>query len=225
MPKTSKATEIDALIARAPLLEGWTVQSTTRIATLWSDYGSIERVALAKGSGLRKKSDASSYSVIVKTISPPRVIDNEPNEGDLRKLLSYEVERWFYHNLSNRLPPEVKVAISYPLSNEGNDEKPITLLLEDLSVEFPYPAQDGSGLDDTKIVLHWLANFHGAFWGIQNEPDIASSLVPPPLQYKSGNKIGVWEQGGYWYLDTRRKEFEDIGHEDRWLLEWVDKVK
>jgi hypothetical protein len=224
MPKTSKATEINALIARAPSLEGWTPQSTTRIATLWSNYGYIERVALVKDSGPRKRSNASNYSVIVKTVSPPRVNDNEANEGHLRKLLSYEVERWFYYNLSKRLPTETKVAISYPLSDEGNDEKPTTLLMEDLSVEFPYSAQDEFSLDDTNIVLHWLATFHGTFWGIQNEPDIASSLVPPPLQYKSGNKIGVWEQGGYSYLDTRRAEFENIGHEDRWLLEWVDKV-
>lgn len=225
MPKTWQATEINALITRAPLLQGWTVQSTTRIATLWSNYGSIERVALQKGSGLRKGSNASSYFVIVKTVTPPRVSDDEADEGHLRKLLSYEVERWFYHHLSNRLPTEVKVAISYPLSNERIDEEPIRLLMEDLSVEFSYPARGSLGLDDTKIVLDWLATFHGAFWGIQNEPDIASSLVPPPLQHKSGDKIGVWEQGTYWYLDTRREEFESIGHDHRWLLEWVEKVE
>lgn len=223
MSDASQAGTIRAILTKTPLLEGWQVQSIVRIATLWSNYGSIERVSLRP----KKGSSAPNRFIIVKTVSPPWTDDDAADEGHLRKLLSYEVERWFYHHLSTRLPGEAKVAISYPITttNEGRpEERPIRILMEDLSVDFPQPARGSLGLDDTKIVLNWLAAFHATFWGIQKEEEIASSLVPPPLQHKNWSTMTVWEQGTYWYLDTRREEFESIGRDHNWLLEWVDKV-
>lgn len=210
-----------ATIAQAPQLKGWSVHSTTRIATLWSNYGSIERVTL-------RPSDEHITSpdrlIIIKSVSPPQPSNDEANQGHVRKLLSYEVERWFYHHLSNRLPKEAKVAVSYPLSNGGDKGKPIYLVMEDLGVDFPYPAKGSLRLDDTKTVLYWLAHFHSTFWGIQKEQEIASHLVPPPLRYKSGSEMGVWEQGTYWYLDTRQEEYNKLGQDYDWVLEWVHKV-
>jgi hypothetical protein len=34
----------------------------------------------------------------------------------------------------------------------------------------------------------------------------------------------VWEQGTYWYLDTRREELKEIGDNYNWLLPWIEKV-
>lgn len=221
MPKPSQSSEYSTLISKVPEFDDWTVQSTTRIATLWSNYGSIERVALRPAGKSHKNSghDTNRF-IIVKTVSPPWVEDQD--EGHLRKLLSYEVERWFYYNLSARLPHEAKVAVPYSLNEGEGSNAPIRLLMEDLSVDYPYPARGSLGLDDTRSVLSWLARFHGTFWGIQEE-DIAK--IPPPLQYTGGSKDGIWEQGTYWYLDTRREEMDNVGTDHAWLLEWVEKVR
>ena len=45
-----------------------------------------------------------------------------------------------------------------------------------------------------KAAAEWLAGFHAHFWE-----------KPTPE--------GVWDQGGYWYLDTRPHEFASIGGE------------
>jgi hypothetical protein len=46
-------------------------------------------------------------------------------------------------------------------------------------------------LAETKVVLSWLAAFHAAFWE-----------APLPQ--------GLWEQGTYWYLDTRCRSLLSI---------------
>lgn len=227
MPKRSQSNELGALAAKLPEFQGWTVVSTKRIATLWSNYGSVESIALRSpdvGTSRNPRTSEPDRSIIVKTVSPPWVDPDDADEGHLRKLLSYGVERWFYYNLAGRLPGTAKVATPYAIKDEERSKAPIRLLMEDLSVDYPYPARGSLNLDDTRSVLSWLAMFHGSFWGLQNEEDIHSRLIPPPLEYNGGSKEGVWRQGTYWYLDTRREEFSNIGSEKKWLLDWVDKV-
>eukprot|EP00884_Botryococcus_braunii_P008168 jgi/Botrbrau1/17352/Bobra.0015s0096.2 len=58
-----------------------------------------------------------------------------------------------------------------------------------------FPVRKGSfSVEEAKVVLSWLAAFHAAFWEVP---------LPP----------GLWEQGTYWYLDTRPDEFEEMGSE------------
>lgn len=186
------------------------VTSTQRIASLWSNYGYIHRLNLS----------AEPHSLILKSIHPPVV--SHPDESHLRKLLSYDVERWFYRHLANRPPETVKVAKSYPLLSDEEH----SLLLEDLSRGFPYPASGSLGQDATVCVLHWLAGFHGTFFRIQHSASETLSLIPPPTRWKEENgTAGVWERGTYWYLDTRREELEQTDEEEyRWLLPWVEQV-
>jgi hypothetical protein len=109
------------------------------------------------------------------------------------------------------------VARSYPTTASG------TLLLDDLGERFPRPAYGSLNADDTHAVLRWLAGFHATFWG-------ENGTVPPPVAGQAAEvgaeATGVWEQGTYYYLDTRREELEEIDAEGEtgWLLAWADKV-
>jgi len=220
MPKQRSSDDIAALISEIPQFEMWTVKGASKIATLWSNYGSIDRVTLRSPNTGEK-----DQVIIIKTVSPPKAASNLVDEGHLRKLLSYEVERWFYHSLARRLPGSARVAQVYSAKEFDPRATPIRLAMEDLSVEYPIPAGNGLDLEETKAVLIWLAAFHGTFWGVQNENDMRSRLVLPPLQYANGSREGVWQQGTYWYLDTRRSELADIDGRQTWLLDLVEKAR
>jgi hypothetical protein len=170
------------------------------------------------------QSNSARRSIIIKTVTPPPLRAGErADEGPIHKLLSYEVERYFYSHLSSRIPKQAKVACFHPerLPTEVGGTLTVQIVLEDLSIEYANPARGSLSLEDTKAVLSWLATFHGTFWGVQNE----STPIPPPLQYKGGDKAGIWEQGTYWYLDTRREELDCTdGRQYGWLLKWVEKV-
>ncbi|KAG8766665.1 hypothetical protein FRC20_006079 [Serendipita sp. 405] len=213
-----------SVIAKAPDLSHLTIRSSTRIATLWSNYGSIDRVHLKAPSASVDKGMFMADSVIIKTVSPPQM-RGTADEGHLRKLLSYEVERWFYQHLSHRLPATAKVAKYFPIEGETDETLPLRIVLEDLAKEYPNPARGSLALNETQAVLSWLAAFHGTFRGIQEEDHVRERLVPPPLLHKEGDKKGVWTQGTYWYLDTRREELESVDESEyAWLLKWVEKV-
>jgi hypothetical protein len=197
------------------------------IATLWSSYGHIYRLdVIDEETNLPK-------TLILKSIRAPP-IQNDDDESHLRKLLSYEVERYFYSNLSSQLPEKVKVAHCYPLNTASKSDD---LLLEDLSVNYPHPARGSLGLEATQCVLRWLAGFHATFWNVHLKPLGGSQplhLVPPPstvFAQASASRLtesghGIWQQGTYWYLDTLQEEMasvDDSGDEG-WLVPWADKV-
>ncbi|KAJ3530385.1 hypothetical protein NM688_g7717 [Phlebia brevispora] len=137
-------------------------------------------------------------------------------------MLSYDVERWFYHHLADRLPSHVKLARAYPLPEDQEHN----LLLEDLSVDFPFPASGSLGKDATLCVLDWLAGFHGTYFGIHNRDKKLLSLIPPPSSWSEGaTTSGIWQRGTYYYLDTRKEELDKVDEEEyAWLLPWVEKV-
>lgn len=198
----------------ALLPEEFKITSFDTIASLWSDYGRIYRLKLPN----------EPRTLILKSIHPPSISLANSSESHIRKLLSYEVERWFYHHLSSLLPSSVKVARSYigRNSDDGN------LILEDLEVEFPYPAYGGLGLNPTGCVLTWLAIFHATFFRIHRREPM--NFIPSPNEFRdtvgSGNKAsGVWKRGTYWYLATRRDELSDTNvGEYSWLYPWIEKV-
>jgi hypothetical protein len=226
----------DSLAAILPA--GLKLTSSSTIASLWSSYGHIYRLSIspADHKGLEDAFDPVPDTLILKSIHPP-ALGGDADESHLRKLLSYEVERFFYQNLSLRLPPHVKVAKSYPLNPAATSSSGGDLLLEDLTPSFPHPARGSLGFEATRCVLRWLAGFHATFWNVHLTGTVDASplhLVLPPLQVPSGANTkqleqigrGVWQQGTYWYLDTRREEMASVDEsgEDRWLIPWVEKV-
>ncbi|GAO51013.1 hypothetical protein SAICODRAFT_30146 [Saitoella complicata NRRL Y-17804] len=184
----------------------FTVTNSEQIATLWSGYGSITRLHL----GAPHKRTA-----ILKRITPPSPSRDDEEEGHRRKVISYEVERWFYTDLLPSLKLQNKAAKIPTLLHAADLSLGCCLLLEDLSIEYPLDAWS-CGLVQTKTVLRWLAGFHVQFWGWEGP------VRSPPMKER-GEKVGVWEQGGYWYLDTRRSEFEDSPDSRvKAAAKWVD---
>ncbi|KAI0705921.1 kinase-like domain-containing protein [Cytidiella melzeri] len=198
--------------------------SITQIASLWSNYGYIHRLYLDSTPDHRQ----SPSTLILKSIHPPssQLADDESN---VRKLLPYAVERWFYANLASKLPLDVKLAKCYSVQDGQS------LLLEDLCVEYPFTARDSLGREASESVVRWLAGFHRTFYRLRHQRGEKDSgegeslpLVPSPREWKkSGSKLtdGVWKRGTYWYLDTRRDELDETDEEEHgWLLPWVQKV-
>lgn len=113
-----------------------------------------------------------------------------------------------------------------------------TLLLEDLGIEFPFPARGSLGREGAECVIRWLGGFHRAFYRLNLEGSKVP-VVPPPLEWVKGHQFGlggneggdgiegVWKMGTYWYLDTRREELEEMvdSGEHEWLVPWVEKVR
>lgn len=99
--------------------------------------------------------------------------------SDRRKRRSYEVERSWYQGPARRCQARLAACLA-----AGSLGETRLLLLEDLA-NAGYapgrPPQIGAG-------LRWLARFHASF--LNDRP------------------TGVWEQGGYWHLDTRQDEFQ-----------------
>lgn len=190
------------------------LQSYTQIASLWSNYGHVYRLHLT----LSKSPRSRPRTLILKSVHPPSPSDTD--ESHIRKLLSYEVERWFYHHYASRIPAEVKIAKAYTTTAD-NDEN---LLLEDLSTDYMFPARGSLGKEATLAVVKWLAGFHGTFFGVHRKENV--KLVPAPNHWKKEAVEGVWKRGLYWYLETRREEHAWMDVDQHALLvPWVEKVR
>ncbi len=164
----------------------WPNAAVTQLDTLqplWSDYGAIVRVHLSDAD----YEGAQLNRLIAKVISPPQSATHprgwNSEKSQLRKLRSYQVERYFYQRYANACPDSHRLPRCY--GSEGVDGN-VVLLLEDLDVEYPR-RQDHLDLTGVRRCLHWLASFHAHF-----------------LSKRDGN---LWERGGYWYLATRSDEF------------------
>ncbi|RPB18359.1 hypothetical protein L211DRAFT_764789, partial [Terfezia boudieri ATCC MYA-4762] len=219
------------------LAPGIAILSQIHLTTLWAGYGSIHRLSLRLPSSPHSSPPSS---IILKVITPPQHSSADiPDEGHLRKLISYAAESWFYNNLSqrlNRVYAEVggrgpKVAEAYQdLVRSGNPAMAamggMILALEDLKIKFPYNVGYVDSLSHAQAVIRWLARFHAGFMHC-GEDEVPG--LPPPMLAKSddsGAYTGVWRQGSYWYLATRRSEYEDMvsSGEWGWLEPWVEYV-
>jgi hypothetical protein len=231
MPGTEPSLDLSSLISSIPAFRDYVIESTSRITNLWSNYGFIDRVYLKHKDILSTRVDQNpstdAISLIIKTVQPPPIESKDTkDEGHIRKLLSYKVEQYFYAHLSGQLSEGAKVATYYSPVDQQGIEQPVKLVLEDLSVSFPSPVRGSMGLEDIKIILKWLANFHGTFWGFHHSHAMQESLIPPPLEYQGTRVSGVWAQGTYWYLDTRREACQNTDKDEYdWLLKWTDKVR
>lgn len=149
--------------------------SSRTLQSLWAGYGHICHIVAAPLHG-----DASEQSsLILKYITPPQAPgrDPRPDEGHLRKLLSYQVELAFYTHLAPLLPPHVAVASCLASINSGPAAAPsapsapdvefkTAMLLTDLRPAFPVAGERRGALPEAQVyaALGWLADFHGFWW-------------------------------------------------------------
>ncbi|KAF1938373.1 hypothetical protein EJ02DRAFT_27605, partial [Clathrospora elynae] len=222
-------------VASALLAErGLQLQSLKSIQSLWAGYGEICRVIATQDAFPDENSGAQeSQSYILKLVTPPPT--KADDEGHTRKILSYQVEQYFYSNLAPQMPASIPVAKCLASVNAHHaDGTSITaMMLSDLRQQYPVAGEKRNVLTPTQVfaALDWLSGFHG-FWWPRAKSLKGSSLVLPPLQevQRDGqdavNKT-IWLNGGYTYLATRRTEYNTLAkdYEAEWnepLTDWVD---
>ncbi|CAI7657751.1 unnamed protein product [Penicillium pancosmium] len=218
---------------------------------LWAGYGQICSVTaragseeaathlheLCYGGNLRgnkpaKAKAGDTFQLILKLISPPKSSSTtgQPDEGHLRKMFSYEVERHFYRHI---VPGLDGLGVAKCLvSTSGSEPDQLTgcmaILMADLRSTYPVSGEKRSVLSSAQVFgsLEWLGSFHSRSWGlglrsVDGDLDRGEYILPPLEEYarraKSVEKDGggnVWLNGGYTYLATRRKEYASLVEDD-----------
>lgn len=224
--------------------------SCTTIQTLWAGYGQICAIKAKATTdeaakhlddlfGVQVSSSTGTgtgtvYPLILKLISPPQK-QNTADEGHLRKMFSYEVEQCFYSDVVPRVGGGVAVARCLASTREMTNENEtegldglMAIIMVDLRVKYPVAGEKRSVLSEVQVqgALDWLAGFHGRSWGLL--PDSLDGYVLPPLEEarkrqgmnKNTAGGGLWLNGGYTYLATRRKEYESLARDT--YSEWSD---
>ncbi|KAI7240115.1 hypothetical protein KC330_g1377 [Hortaea werneckii] len=199
----------------------------TILQRLWAGYGHICHIE-AGPVDHGKTHDQISSSFILKLVSPPASSQNSSSsedEGHLRKLISYQVEQYFYTHLAASLPADVAIADCvgsihhHPAAGNGKNgseaQPTIALMLEDLREEFPIAGEKRTALEEQHVfaALDWLAKFHGFWWARSAEVRKGQLRLAPleEARHAGPQKAeGVWLNGGYTYLATRRKEYADL---------------
>ncbi|KAI9044819.1 uncharacterized protein KD926_010991 [Aspergillus affinis] len=216
--------------------------SCTTLQRLWAGYGQIcaitarattdqAAVRLDKLCGLKSGGTTGTvYPLILKLISPPTKSGGHEDEGHLRKILSYEVEQHFYSEVAPHLGDKAAVAQCLVSTRDVHDEELgglMATIMADLRPRFSVAGEKRSVLSRTQVhgALEWLAGFHGRSWSLL--PKDLDQLVLPPLEEsrrrqtasKQGGR-GLWLNGGYTYLATRRKEYSSLVEDTD--SEWSD---
>jgi len=150
------------------------------IQSLWSGYGAISRYGL---------DGADRERVVIKHVKlPDQSCHPQGWNTDLshqRKIKSYQVESAWYRDYSEICDSDCRVPECIGVdSNDGE----FLMVLEDLDASGYSRRVVSATLDEMKVCLNWLANFHARFMG----------ALPTSL----------WEVGTYWHLDTRPDEFD-----------------
>ncbi len=151
------------------------------IQLLWSNYGSISRYEL-KNSPL--KTVVVKFIDLDKETNHPRGWDT--NFSHQRKVKSYQVETHWYQQFSKQCTNLCKVPKLIGSFSQANKQY---IVLEDLNENYPLRKTKVT-LNEVKVCLKWLANFHVNF--LNKKPK------------------GLWKVGTYWHLATRPDEFEKI---------------
>ncbi|KAJ5161653.1 hypothetical protein N7492_007045 [Penicillium capsulatum] len=215
----------------------------TTLQTLWAGYGQICAITarattdqaashLDQLCGLESGVAGSTYPLVLKLISPPSK-SGTVDEGHLRKMLSYEVEQYFY---SDVVPLFGDVAVANCLaSTRGIQSEELedlmATIMVDLRPKFPVAGGKRSALNQTQVygALDWLASFHGHSRGAIAANSLAEYVLPPLEEYSRRKKTGkdmpasgsgLWLNGGYTYLATRQKEYATLVEDTD--SEWSD---
>ncbi|KAF4340166.1 hypothetical protein FBEOM_5863 [Fusarium beomiforme] len=216
---------------------GLQVTSFQEIQTLWAGYGHIcaltarpkdAETATKVRKYLHAAESNNTFFLILKLISPP---PGPTDEGHLRKILSYDVEQYFYEHVAPQLDDDVAVAhcltSSWKSKHDDGELRGLTAtILTDLRVKFPVEGEKRSVLSPRQVqsALEWLAKFHSNSW--KSLPtNLDEYLLPPLEEFKrrdAGEPAGskLWLNGGYTYLATRRKEYDSLAVDT--YSEWSD---
>ncbi|KAF9701089.1 hypothetical protein EKO04_000121 [Ascochyta lentis] len=180
----------------------------------------IEKLRESSKLKLSDSRPENTHSFVLKLITPPPT--RAGDEGHTRKILSYQVEQYFYSHLAPQLPASVPVAKCLASINEHHSDGTSTtaMILRDLKQDFPVAGEKRGSLSRTQVkaALDWLSGFHG-FWWPRVEDFDRTKLVLPPLEevLRDGQDAAektVWLNGGYTYLATRRKEYGSLVNDD-----------
>ncbi|OOF94027.1 hypothetical protein ASPCADRAFT_209265 [Aspergillus carbonarius ITEM 5010] len=210
--------------------------SCDTLQTLWAGYGHICAITarattpdaathLSALCGVASRGVGTVYPLILKLIAPPPgARAREEDEGHLRKMLSYEVEQVFYRQVVPRLGDQVAVAGCLASTRGMSETKEelrnvLATILVDLRPRFPVAGGRRSALTPTQVqgALEWLAGFHRCSWNLR--PETLEEYVLPPLQESRRRRLGkdagtgLWLNGGYTYLATRRKEYASLAED------------
>lgn len=160
-----------------------------RVQSLWSGYGSIDRIGL-EGTDVP--------SVIVKRVQPGRGGHPRGWNTDFshrRKLKSYQVEtHWYARQRERGEPGLARMPECIGAKVEGDE---VLLVLEDLDAAGFAGRRNSVDRVEWQACVRWLAAFHAENLGV--DPG------------------GLWESGTYWHLETRPDELEEL--DDRPLKE------
>ncbi|KAJ5618652.1 hypothetical protein N7528_006763 [Penicillium herquei] len=210
--------------------------SCTTLQTLWAGYGQIcaltvrattDKAAahLSQLCGTELQGAGSTFPLILKLISPPSH-NRTADEGHLRKMLSYEVEQYFYSEVVPALGDEVAVAkclastrdLNTGTRKDGQEllEGLMAIIMVDLRPAFPVCGGKRSALSRVQVhgALDWLARFHRRSWDLL--PRVLDGYVLPPFEESKRREEGgsrgdgLWLNGGYTYLATRRTEYRSL---------------
>lgn len=145
---------------------------------------------LWKGYGWLYRLKGQEGSIILKLTAIDARAEEASEFGQARKRRSYEVEvNWYkFYSFLYR-----GICCLAEYKNSFVTDQYRFLWLEDLSTQ--YKPIESFSIEKVKTVIRFLADFHSM--SFSDEPE------------------HLWEQGSYWYLDTRPDEFEQM--EDVWL--------
>lgn len=172
------------------------------LQTLWAGYGHICSLKASPANGASKR----VIPLILKYVSPPARPGRIQDEGHLRKVISYQVEQYFYTHLASLMP--ANIAIARCVASFGGRDSTTTnntaMILSDLRESFPVAGEKRGLLDKVQVhaAIDWLARFHG-FWWQRNGVHHRKSLRAPPLEDSNqpvngeASRAGVWLNGGY----------------------------
>ena len=205
---------------------GLDLVSCRPIQTLWAGYGSISEVRARRPLRREGEPGKDTLDLILKLVTPPVTSKGDEDEGHLRKMLSYEVEQYFYEAVAPRLlspsrggededgsaynhdRPAIARCIA---TTRDMDAKPgaehlaggvIATLITDLRPEFPVPGEKRAELSETQVhaALDWLAGFHGLSrpWvgELGEGRKEMEGLVRPPLEEAERRKCIAGGSGG-----------------------------
>ncbi|KAI0139086.1 phosphotransferase enzyme family protein [Hypoxylon sp. NC0597] len=205
------------------------IVSCRKMQTLWAGYGYIyELKARATGDDAdRTGKRGELYSLILKFIAPPQTRLDSKDEGHLRKLMSYEVEQYFYNSVAPFLEGETAVAHCIATTRESLGKPGAEMLagvtatiMTDLRPDFPIAGEKRSELSEKQVyaALDWLSSFHRTSRKLILE-DLKEFLLPPLEEAKrrregDGSGARLWLNGGYTYLATRRKEYASLAKDE-----------